>query len=152
MSEELTIFLLSSIPIGELRLTIPLALEKYQISFWTAMLLSIAGVMAAVIILLLILEPLTKLLRKIGFFNRFFSWLFSHTRQKHNQKIKIWGSLALVVISAIPIPVLGGAWTAVLVAFVFNLPKVQSALLILLGTIVSGFIVLAISQGISSLI
>ena len=152
MSQELIIFLLSTLPLGELRVTIPLALEQYHFSFSLALLLSVGGVMLAVTILLLILGPLVKVLRRIGFMNRFFRWLFSRTRQKHNQRIKIWGSLALVVISAIPVPVVGGAWTAVLVSFIFNLPRVQSALLILIGTILSGFIVLAITQGITSII
>jgi len=152
MPEVLTIFLLSILPLGELRLTIPLALERYQLSFFSAMFFSIAGVMTAVIVLLLIMGPLTELLRKIGFLDRLFQWLFGYTRQRHNRRIRIWGGLALVVISANPIPVLGGAWTAALVSFVFNLPKVQSALLILLGTIIAGFIILAINQGVVSII
>jgi uncharacterized membrane protein len=152
MSQELTVFLLATLPLGELRVTIPLALEQYHFSFWLALLLSVGGVMLAVVILLLILGPSVELLRKNNLLNRFFNLLFSHTRKKHSQKIKVWGSLALVFISAIPVPVVGGAWTAVLVAFIFNLPRVRSALLILVGTILSGFIVLAITQGITTVI
>jgi len=152
MSEQLTIFLLSTVPVGELRLTIPLALEKFGFSFWLAMVLSVAGVMLAVIIILLLLDPVVKLLRNIKLFDQFIFWLFERTRQKHNKKMKVWGNIALVVISAIPIPIVGGAWTAALVAYIFNLPKLLSGFLILIGTIISGFIILGLSEGISSII
>jgi len=152
MSDQLTIFLLSTIPVGELRLTIPLALEKFGFSFWLAMVLSVAGVMFAVIIIFLLIGPAVKLLRKIKIFDRLITWLFNKTRQKHNQKMKTWGNVALVVISAIPIPVVGGAWTAALVAYIFNLPKLLAGFLILIGTIISGFIILGLSEGISSII
>ncbi len=152
MAHWLKIFLLSTIPIGELRVTIPLALESYGMSFLEAMLYSVAGVMLAVFIIFLLLGPVIALLRKIGFFDRLFKWLFKRTRDKHNDKIKLWGSVALVVISAIPIPVLGGAWTAALVAHVFNINRIRSFFLILIGTILSGFIVLSLTKGISYLL
>jgi len=152
MNGQLYIFLLSILPLGELRLTIPLALEKYQLSFFSALVLSVAGVMTAVLLIFLLLDPAVKLLRKIGFMDNFFNWLFERTRSKHGQKIELWGGLALAVIAAIPIPVLGGGWTAALVGYLFDLDRLRSFLFILFGTIISGFIVLSITQGIGSIL
>ncbi len=81
--------------------------------------------------------------------DKFFAWLFDKTRKSHGKRMKVWGTLALLVIAITPFPGSGGGWTSALVAYLFDLDKVKSFFLILIGTFISGLIVLALTEGIS---
>jgi uncharacterized membrane protein len=148
MTDGLRIFLLSTLPLSELRVTIPLAIHKYGFSPLEAVALSVAGVMLAVMIIFLLIDPVVKLLRRISIFDRFFSWLFKWTKDRHSKRMKIWGNLALFLIAVTPFPGSGGGWTSALVAYLFDLNRTRSIIIITIGTIVSGLIVLAITQGV----
>jgi uncharacterized membrane protein len=79
-----------------------------------------------------------------GIFDKFFNWLFEHTRKRANDKMEKYGEWAIFLLAATPIPLLGGM-TGALAAFVFGVPLRKSLPLLLLGTMVSGGIVLGIT-------
>jgi uncharacterized membrane protein len=58
-----------------------------------------------------------------------------------------YGEWALFILAAVPIPFVGGL-TGALAAFVFGVPLKKSLPLLLLGTMVSGGIVLVLTLGI----
>ena len=89
MAAELQTFLLAMTPLGELRLSLPLALTVYNLDWQVAFLISIIGNLVPVILILLFLGPLSKFLAaNFKVFQRFFTWLFERTRRKHDSKIK----------------------------------------------------------------
>jgi len=149
INQELSIFLLSALPLSELRATIPLAIKSYGFSFSLALFLAVAGVMLAVLMIFLFIEPVVKFLRKNKHLDKVFTWLFDKTRESHGRRMKVWGTLALLVIAITPFPGSGGGWTSALVAYLFGLDRVKSFFLILVGTFISGLIVLALTEGIS---
>jgi len=146
MSSEIIILLTSMLPFTELRATIPLALTFYNMPVWSAFVFSVLGNLIPVIFIILILDLLVNkfLIHKIYIFNRFFSWLFEKTRQRHSQKFDRWKNFALIVLVAIPLP-FTGAWTGALAAFVFGIPIKKSFPLIALGVVIAGIIVTAIT-------
>ncbi len=79
--KELATFLIALIPITELRASIPLAIKAYGLSPTAALLYSVAGTFFSMMIIVLLLDPIAKLLSKyIPIFEKFFTWLFEHTR------------------------------------------------------------------------
>lgn len=136
---QLIILLISMLPVIELKGAIPLAITKYGLPWWQAYIFGVLGSMISAVIIILLLGVVSDWLsRKFTIFHKFFSWLFQRTRNKHAKKMENYQELALFLISAIPIPVLGGVWTAALVAFIFNVSIKKALLFITLGTLVAG--------------
>lgn len=146
MSPEIETFLLAMTPIGELRLSIPVALSVYRLDWWLAYLISVVGNLIPVVFFLLFLEPISRWFsKKFKIFQYFFSWLWNRTRKKYETKVGKYGCLALVIFVAIPLPFSGG-WTGSLIAFLFGIPFKIAFPLIALGIIIAGFIVLLATQ------
>ena len=143
--------LVAMLPLGELRGAIPFALAVYDMPFWKVFLFAVIGNIIPVIFLLWLLDPVSKFLMKHSkLMNRFLIWMFKKTREKHSEKIEKWEELALVLLVAIPLPGTGG-WTGSLAAFVFGIPFKKALPLIILGIVIAGVIVSALSLGVVSL-
>lgn len=151
MIPEFKIFLIAMSPIVELRGSIPIALGAYGLPIWSAFLISIIGNLVPVIFLLFLLESVSKYLsRHFYFFNRFFTWLFEKTKERHTKKFERWKEFALVILVAIPLP-FTGAWTGSICAFVFGIPFKKAFPLIVVGVITAGLVVTLATLGIISL-
>jgi uncharacterized membrane protein len=145
-------FIVAMMPIGELRVSLPLALTKLNMSLPLAFLISVVGNMFPVIFIAYFLEPVSRFLSKHSkFFEWFFEWLFRYTRKKHSKKFEVFEEIALVTFVAIPLP-MTGAWSGALAAFVFGIPPKKSLPLITLGVIGAGIIVTIITLGIKAII
>ena len=139
-------FFLAMTPIGELRVSLPIALTVYNMNWFLAFLVSVIGNLVPVIFLLLFLGPVSEWLSlKSKICNKFFSWLFERTRRKSSARIKKYGSIALVSFVAIPLP-FTGAWTGAIAAFLFSIPFKKAFPLISLGVVIAGIIVLTLTQ------
>jgi len=137
--------LIAAVPVTELRAAIPVAYQKFGLSPFWSWFWSVAGTFFAMVLLVLLLDPVAKFLSHyINFFEKFFNWLFEHTRKRANGKMEKYGEWAIFILAATPIPFLGGM-TGALAAFVFGVPLKKSLPLLLFGTMVSGWIVLGIT-------
>lgn len=139
-----TIFI-AMLPFAELRGAIPLALAPievggYGMSIPEAYMLAVLGNMVPVIPLLLFLEPVSDFLRRWKVWDLFFTWLFARTHRKHNKRFEKYGTLALTIFVAIPLPVTG-AWTGCAAAFVFGIEFKHALLAIFTGVLISGAVV-----------
>lgn len=148
---ELSTFLLSIIPITEIRVSIPVALEVYNLSIVSAFFWSVLGNALTSALILWLVGPLYRVLSKLHILNRFFDWLFERTRQKFYQKHQKYGDIALVLFVAVPLPGTG-CWTGSLVAWLFGIPFKKSFTLVTIGILISAVIVTLISVGVSGLI
>jgi uncharacterized membrane protein len=147
-SPELATFLIAMIPISELRASIPIGISVYHMSAQSAYFWSVLGNLIPMILIVLILEPIANFLSEhISLFKRFFDWLYEHTRKRGKKKFERFGSFAVFILTAIPIPLLGG-WTGPLAAFVFNVPLKKSVPLIIFGCATAGLIVTLFTLGI----
>lgn len=143
--KELATFLIAIIPVTELRASIPLAYNVYGLSAFWAWFWSVLGTFFAMLLIVIVLDPIAQFLSKyINFFQKFFAWLFEHTRKRAGSKMEKYGSWAIFILAATPIPLLGGM-TGALAAFVFGVPLKKSVPLLLLGTMVSGLIVISVT-------
>lgn len=139
-------------PIGELRVSIPLALTQFNLPFWQAYLFSIIGNMIPILFIVFLLNPVSEFLSKYSkFFKWFFNWLFERTRKRHSKKFETLEEVALVTFVAIPLPVTG-AWSGAVAAFVFGIPPKKSLPLIFAGVLIAGIIVSLLTIGVVSII
>ncbi|MCD6571725.1 MAG: small multi-drug export protein [Thermoplasmata archaeon] len=140
MPDWLITIIISMSPWIELRGAIPVAILEYHWQWWQALPISVLGNMIPVPFILLLFRVVEKELRKNPTFNKLIDKLFDKTRKKANTKVEKYEELALILFVAIPLP-FTGAWTASLIAYLFNLDIKKSILTIFLGVIIAGLIV-----------
>jgi uncharacterized membrane protein len=143
---QLAVFFTAMTPIGELRAAIPLGRGTFKMSIYSAFIISVIGNMIPPIIILWVLDPLSKfLMRRFKLANRFFTWLFDRTRRKYSKRFEKYSGFALITFVGIPLPITG-AWTGSIIAFVFGIPPKKAILHIFLGVLMAGIIVTIIVQ------
>lgn len=144
------VFLLSTLPVLELRGAIPIAISYYKLPVITSYLFSVMGNLVPAVFLLLYLKPFSDFLRKWHFFDIFFSWLFKRTR-RHEKKYEKYGALFLLFFVAIPLPITG-VWTGSVAAFLFGIRFWYAFPMMAGGVIIAGIIVTGTNLGIINLI
>jgi len=147
LSPELSVFIISMLPVSELRGAIPMAIGVYHLNPLQAYAIAVIGNIIPVIFILKYIEPISNyLMSKSKGFNRFFTWFFERTRRKYNGKFEKWGALALIMFVAIPLPITGG-WSGAIAAFIFGIPFWRALLYVSLGVMIAGVIVIGLSLG-----
>jgi len=147
---QLSVFLISLIPIAELRASIPVALGVYGMPVWEAIFWSVFGDIFVAFLLINFLDSFYKMLNgRFVWLDKFFCYIFDRTRKKFSKKYEVWGSLALMIFVTIPLPVTG-SWTASVAAWLFGIPKPKALLFISLGVIIAAAVVTLISLGVIS--
>ena len=133
------VFIISMLPISELRGAIPYGIAC-GMPLYETWFISIVGNMIPVPIILLFLHPAERFLRKWDFWNRLLDKIFEYTRKKTKKSIEKWEAIALIFFVAIPLPVTG-AWTGSLAAYLFGLDFKKSMAFIFIGILIASTIV-----------
>lgn len=141
----ISVILVAAMPISELRGAIPVAM-MYGFDPLTAYILSVIGNLIPVVPLLLWLEAVSNRLRRYKSWDKFFDWLFKRTHRRHSEYFEKYGTIALSLFVAIPLPVTG-AWTGCAAAFVFGIKFRHAFPAVLLGVLTAGVIVTFTSLG-----
>ncbi len=142
-SKELVVLIIATLPVFELRGALPVAINLFHLPWYHALPLAIAGNLLPVPFILLFLNAISRLMSKIDFFNRMLRWLFERTR-KRGRVIERYERIGLALFVAVPLPVTG-AWTASMVAVLFDLKFRHAFLSILIGVCIAGIIVTSLS-------
>jgi uncharacterized membrane protein len=137
------VFLISALPIVELRGSIPIGIAVFHMNPWWVFALSIVGNMLPIPFILLLLGPVSKFCMRFGWGRRFFGWLFDRARSK-SADVEKYETLGLTVFVAIPLPATGG-WTGAMVAFLMGMKFNHSMVSILLGVAIAGVIMTVLS-------
>ncbi len=146
----LAVMILAMVPVGELRVALPMALTVYDVPVVPAMLLTIIGNMVPVYFLLIVFERIVSWSReRWQWAAKFWEWLFARTHRKLKDKVEKYGPLALALFVAVPLPVTG-AWTGTVAAFVFGLHKGKAFGSILAGVCIAAVVVAIITLGASA--
>ena len=145
----LSVFFTSASPVFELRAGIPLALFEFDFPWYAAFLVAFFGNLFPVPILLLYLDPLSRLLSRIKLMERIFNWIFERSRRR-GRLVERYGKIGLVLLVAIPLP-MTGAWTGSFVAYLFDMPFWKSLLYVFVGVLIAGAVVSAVTVGAVSL-
>ena len=150
---ELAVVLICMLPIGELRLGLPIALTVYEMSVLPAMFFAFVGNIIPSLAIYFLIGPISKWLSRVSpTMDRFFTWLFERTRKKFaKQKYAEYKFIAVLLFIGIPLPLTGG-WTGALAAWLFAVKPKPAVLAIAFGLLLASIIVLALTLGIAGTI
>ncbi|MGQ9708601.1 MAG: COG2426 family protein [bacterium] len=143
LSPQLIVFIVAMVPIVELRGAVPIGNNLFNLPLWQTLILSIAGNILPILLLLLFLERLVDWLGQIGLFKSFFGWLFKRARSKSGliARFEFWG---LVIFVGIPLP-MTGAWTGSVAAVLMGMSYWRALLGIFSGVLVAAVIVTSLA-------
>ena len=141
---ELATFILSMLPITELRASIPIALEVYDLPVVNTWLIAVAGNMFPTAIILYFIPFVHEWVIRKRLFGGFLTKILKQAEKKFSGNFAKYGAIGLVIFVGIPLP-FTGAWTGALAAFVFNIPFKKAFLLILAGVCLAATAVTAIT-------
>ena len=139
----LVVFIISVCPILECRLGMFTAIVLLEMNPFVGFIISFLGNILPIPFILLLINWIFKVLKKVPGINKAIFWLENKTMKKRDKidKYGIWGLLIFV---AIPLPGTGG-WTGALLASLLELDKKKSFLVISLGVFVAGLIITVLS-------
>lgn len=151
ISPEIITLFVGALPLSELRGAIPLAIAKFNFGPGKAYILSVLGNLAPIIPVLFGLRRFSDyFMYKSYYVHQFLTWLFERTRKKHTRSFEVWGTFALFLFTAVPMP-FTGVWSACVAAFVFGIDFWKAVTAIALGVIAAGIAVLWATLGIVSI-
>ena len=153
MKKYLIIFLISMVPLVELRGAIPVAVGM-ELPVVPAIIVSVLGNMLPVPFIFLFARRILEWGKDKKYIGGFFSWCLEKG-EKGGRKLEskagrglYW---ALLLFVGIPLPGTS-AWTGTLAASILNMDFKKSVLFVLLGVLLAGIIMLAASLGVFSAI
>lgn len=143
-------FLVSMIPILEIRGAFPIGTQYFGLSYFETFIISSIGNIIPIYFIIKYIGPIFDFLRKFKFTKKIIDWLTEHTTKKieKNPKLQTATELALFLFVAIPLPGTG-AWTGALIANFLKLPVKKAFLPVALGVIGAGIITLIVTATIS---
>jgi len=145
LPDEAIAFVVSALPIAELRGGIPVALSL-GLDWREAFLICAAGNFLPIMPILFLMGPLEGFLRRWSPMDRFLTRLFARTRLKGGL-IEKYEALGLIAFVAIPLPVTG-AWTGALAAHLFGVRPKYAIPAIICGILIAGVVVTLAAQGV----
>ena len=145
INKELVIFIISLLPILELRGGL-LAATLLDIEFIRAAIICILGNVLPIPIVLLFLKYVLEVLSKWDVTKKLVNWLEKKVDDKREQ-IDKYGYLGLIIFVGIPLPGTG-AWTGALLAVMLGLDRKKSFVCIIIGVLMAAVIMSVLSYGI----
>ena len=144
--DYLITFLVSMTPIGELRASIPLGIETYDLPWYRVLPLAVAGNLVPALFWLVVLPRAGGYL--ISFPNpvgRLLLWRSERLRHLQGERFRRHRNVALILLVAVPLP-FTGVWSGSLAAWVFEIPFRPALLCIALGAVIAGGVVTALTE------
>ena len=141
-------FLISMVPVAELRFGIPYGVTLglgYRLSALAAIL---GNLFPVPIIIIYVRRVFAWLRRKSARLDAWISGMEAKAEHKGEQ-VRRYGSLGLILLVAIPLPGTG-AWTGALVAAVLGLRMRDALPAIILGVLIAAAVVLGLTYGVST--
>ena len=149
MKKYLIVFLISMVPLIELRGAIPYAVG-FGLPIVPSVIVAVIGNMLPVPFIFLFARRILEWGKDKRYIGRFFTWCLEKG-EKGGEKLKAKAGsglyIALLLFVGIPLPGTG-AWTGTLAASILDMDFKKSVLFVLLGVLLAGTIMLLASLGI----
>lgn len=145
---ELTVFILSMVPLVELRGGI-LAAKALNVEMWKAFLICLAGTLLPIPFILLFIRKIMDWMRNTKLV-KLVDKLEAKAAQKI-EKIEKYETLGLTIFVAIPLPGTG-AWSGALAAAIMKMKFKYAMLSIAVGSMIADVIMCLVSYGVLGLI
>lgn len=145
-------FILSLIPISEIRGALILGIPSVDNNIWGMLLmylLSVIGNFLPVPFIMLLFRPVVRWMKETKLFHKMAHWLEERTRRKAKE-LNTASAWALMIFVAIPLP-MTGAWTGAMIASLLDMRLKYALPSILLGIMISGVIMTLLVTGVLNL-
>lgn len=141
----LKVFIISMIPVLELRAAIPLGITTFQLPVWETVLAAIIGNLVPVPFLIIFGDKVLKYFAKFDKFGKPFRFIIEHGEKKAK---KVVGALFIGLFLFVAVPLPGtGAWTGALVAITLRLKLKEAFPAIALGVFCAALIMTFVTLG-----
>ncbi len=139
----LVVFIISVLPVLECRLGMFTAIVLLKMNPFVGFIISFLGNILPIPFILLLINWIFEILKKVPVINKLVFWLEEKTLKKRDKidKYGVWGLLLFV---AIPLPGTGG-WTGALLASLLHLDRKKSFGVICVGVFIAGLIITILS-------
>lgn len=150
-SESLVTFIISMLPVVELRLAIPMGVSL-GLPVWKAAVISIVGNLVPVPFIIAFIRVVMEWLRgRSKTAQRFVSWLEKKGKGPKADRVRRYEFWGLLILVAIPLPGTG-AWTGALIAALLDVRMKRALPPIVLGVILAAIIVSLATAGVIHLL
>ena len=146
--DELTVFLISLMPVLEIRGGM-IAARLLEMDFLKAFAICYVGNMLPIPFIILFIRKIFEFLRRLKFFERIIVKLEKKT-EKNKDKVMRYEAWGLLLFVAIPLPGTGG-WTGALMAALLDIRIKRSLPIIAIGVLIAGFIMSGLTYGLFQL-
>ena len=137
----LKIFFVSMLPIGELRVSIPLGVTAYHWSYPLSFIVGVLGNLVFIYPLTWLLDTLLlKWVERGWFGHKLLEKVLTRAQTKTKAAYQRWAKWGLTAFVAIPLP-LTGAWTGTVGARLLGLSRRDTCFYVGLGVVIAGLIV-----------
>ena len=149
LKKYLLVFLVSMVPLIELRGAIPIATVGYGLNYWTSLVVCVIGNMLPVPIIYLFARKVLHWGSNKKYIGSFFTYCIEKG-ERGGQKLKERAGrqglfIALLLFVGIPLPGTG-AWTGTLAASFLNMGIKSTSLAVSLGVVLAGIIMGVVSM------
>ena len=150
LGKMLQTFLISMVPVLELRAGIPYGVSL-GLDYHRAALAAVMGNLLPVPVIILFVRQVFGWLRKRS--ERLDAWVsgMENKAELKGEKVRRYGALGLILLVAIPLPGTG-AWTGALVAAVLGMRMRHALPAIIIGVVIAAAIVLGLTYGVSTIL
>ena len=146
--DELTVFLISLMPVLEIRGGM-IAARLLEMDFLKAFAICYVCNMLPIPFIILFIRKIFEFLRRFKFFERIIVKLEKKT-EKNKDKVMRYEAWGLLLFVAIPLPGTGG-WTGALMAALLDIRIKRSLPIIAIGVLIAGFIMSGLTYGLFQL-
>ena len=145
VNKDLAVFIVSMLPIIELRGAIPFGIEGLDMNWLRVFLISVVGNMVPVPFVIWLIRPLIEWLLKSRMFSKVGAWIDVRTKKK-SESVTRYKKLGLLILVAIPLPGTG-AWTGAMAAGILDMRLKDALPAIFAGVVIAGILVIGITYG-----
>ena len=145
ISKEFIVFIVSMIPLLELRGSI-LAAGFMNMEFFSTFIAAVLGNMLPIPFILIFIESIFKFMKKTKHLSKLACGIEKRALSKSEQ-IEKYGYFGLFIFVAIPLPGTG-AWTGSLISVLFGMKKWKSLIAIFFGVLTAGLVMSLLAFGI----
>ena len=145
----LYIILLTLIPTLELRASIPYGILIARLPVLEVFAIAVIVNVLLGLVLFVLLDSLVKFFTRFQLINDIYEKIVSRTQRKVEPYVERFGTLGVALFIAVPLPG-SGVWTGALAAYLLGLKFRKFALANIVGVLIAGVVVTAISLGVLS--
>lgn len=144
LAPKWSVLFLSMIPVTEIRVSIPIGIEFFNLNIFFVWIIAVVGDMIPAVFILYLIPIFNNWLLKQKFIGNIFRKKLEKTHQAFAGKYAKYGAIALIIFVAIPLP-FTGSWSGSLAAFIFDIPFKKSLPLIFIGVCIAATIITLIT-------